>query len=177
MRVWSFLPVGLLVMALAVLAAACDGGGSGGGDELTLEEYFQRMETISNEGRDDLLALQEQFPDASAEPDEMLAFFEGFIEIFGATMTQVADLNPPGEAEDAHKEFRDAGADLVELGPSVSERLAQVASTADLEAFFEELNQNEELNEASRRFDEACNNLQAIADDNGIDADLRCLAG
>lgn len=175
MRAWSFFPIGLLALALAALAAACDGGG--GGDELTLEEYFQQMETISNQGRDDLLALQEQFPDASAEPQEMLAFFDGFIEIFGMTMDQVAALDPPGEAEDAHEEFRDAGEELVELGPSVSERLAQVASTADLEAFFEELNQNEELNEASRRFDDACNNLQAIADDNGINADLRCLGG
>ncbi len=96
------------LLALGTIAAAC-----GGGDELTLEEYFQRFEAIDADVDAKFETLYADFPDEGEEEffsnEEDLPFFKelfsGFPVIVRDALDQAEDLNPPSEAEDAHDEL------------------------------------------------------------------------
>jgi hypothetical protein len=156
------------VLALGAAAGACGGGG----EELTLEEYFQKMQAISAEAVQETEALDEKF-EALEEDD-----FGGLRDLFAAntaitadTFGDMDDIDPPGEVEDAHIEFVDAGEDVAELMEGFGDDLADVDSTSELEQAFERV---VGLEAASARIDTACAALEKIAAENDISVDLDC---
>ena len=159
----------VLLLAVGTLAGACDGD-----DGLTLEEYFQQVETLDEEldERVEALEFTEEF---ASEEEDTLAFqgyFAAGVPILAEFVDALDDLDPPAEIEDAHEEVVDSGRDFVtEYEELVNELLADAgpSSALSLRAF-----DNPEYEAASDRFLHACFALQDIADANGIEVDLTC---
>ena len=166
-RLTDFLFVAALALVIAVLAAAC--GGNGG---LTLEEYLQQLETLDQEAEAGIEALE--FPEEFASEEEQVLAFQDFfaavVPIIADLVDAIDDLDPPAEAEDAHNEAVDAGRDFVTEAEDLTNELADVGSSSELEEVFDA----PEYDAASDRFDQACFDLQDIADANSIDVDLTC---
>ena len=164
------LSVFLFVAAVALLVAAfaaCDGDGG-----LTLEEYFQQLETLDQDAEAGIEALG--FPEEFASEEERVLaiqdFFAASVPIIANFVDAIDDLDPPTEAEDAHNEAVDAGRDFVIEAEDLTNELADVESSSELEEVFDA----PEYDAASDRFDQACFDLQDIADANSIDVDLTC---
>jgi hypothetical protein len=158
-----------LSLALGVVAAAC--GGDGGGDSLTLEEYFQRLDELDNKLTEQTDALEPRLESLSeAEALEQLpeiltqqgALFEDFSD-------GLADLDPPAEAEDLHIEAVDALGDLVDANRDARDQAEGVDSFADLEEVF-----GEDLTAAEARITQVCLDAEQLAADNDITVDLDC---
>jgi len=161
-----------LLLALGALAAACGGGGEG----LSLQEYFQQFDAIQKDAEARFEALAT--PDPQATREEIAAVFLAFIKeavaINGDTRDALADLDPPAEVKDAHNEFVGALGEAVEVTQGLSARIPDALSLAEAEALFSELFAEPEAAAAFQRFSDACLALQDVADQNNIAVDLAC---
>ena len=161
----------LIAAALLALVAACGGGG---GEELTLEEYFRRIQALSDEADERfeplVEALNQEFDSEAEQIEATRDFFNADIPILRDFGDALDDLDPPAEVEDPHEEAVAGMAELVEFLQDFTDQFTDVESTSELE----ELLDAPELEAASGRFDQACFDLQDIADVNDIDADLEC---
>jgi hypothetical protein len=160
--------------ALGALAAACGDGG----EALTLEEYFQRLDAQQEEDDRRLEALEYPFaPDfASGKSEEEIVngtrdFFEAALQIREDTLDVFNGIDPPAEAEQAHAEFSEALAAMNRLNEDLVDDLAGVVATSQLDIAQLE---GPEFRAGDERLGAACRALQAIADDNNIDVDLEC---
>ncbi|MDZ4278785.1 MAG: protein kinase [Dehalococcoidia bacterium] len=163
---------------LAIILALLLGGG---GDGLTLEEYFAELERLAQayEEADDAQRLMNIMKFNEAESDEELT--TAILEAFGplrslqqAFIVDVSELEPPVEVEDAHQAFLDA-------------LRVQADAAAHLNALLEEGFPEVEAErvEFGGAFDvfpiptayavtDACSALQQMADEEQISVDLRC---
>ncbi len=174
-RLFVSLFVGALLLVLSTVAGACGGDG-----ELTLEEYFQRIDVLGNDFEDDTNRLSDEFGEAAQEvttEEELIEPFRDFFDRLGALAEDfIADLesiDPPPEVEDAHNEIVAAQAEGLELLEELNERAQLVESISDMEDLSAEF-AGPVFTDVSDRSEQACLGLQAIADDNGIDVDLEC---
>ncbi len=157
----------LIAAALLALVAACDGD-----DGLTLEEYFQELETLDQDAEAGIEALEfpEEFASEAEQIEAFQDFFAAIIPILAEFVDAIDDLDPPAEVEDAHEEAVDSGREFVTDAEELTNELADVGSASELEEVFDD----PEYEAASDRFDQACFALQDIAEANGIDVDLTC---
>ncbi len=171
----------LIAAALLALVAACGGGGGGGGgDELTLEEYFQRMDVLGDDLEDEIDRLGEEFEEAieGAETEEDVIepfrdFFDRLRARFEDFVVDLDSIDPPSEVEDAHNEIVAVQAEGLELLEDLDERAQRAESASDFEELSAELD-GPVFTDVSDRGEQACFALEAIADENGIDVDLEC---
>lgn len=156
-----------LLLALSAVAVACDGGG----EELSLEEYFKGLEELDNKLTEQVDALEARLESLSeAEAVEQLpeiltqqgALFEDFSD-------GLADLDPPAEAEDLHNEAVDALGDLVDAFRDARDQAEGVDSFADFGEVF-----GEDLTAAEVRITQLCQDAEQLAVDNDITVDLDC---
>ncbi len=167
--------VAAALLALGSIAAAC-----GGDDKLTLEEYFEQAQVITDDSDEEFEALYADFPDEDDEEffsnEENLPLlkeiFAGFPVLLREALDQVEELNPPSEAEDAHDEFLATGREWLELLEGGADRVEAVESISEAGQIEEEL--EPALGEASQRFIDACLVLEGIAAENGIVSDRPC---
>ena len=160
------------IVLLGAIAAACGGGGDG--EALTLEEYFQRLDVLVDSVAESSQSLGDDASadlDPSASLEEQIEASRSFLSAFAASIAtfldDIRDIDPPAEVEDAHDAFVEAAGDFVESSEDLIGQLDDVASLADFGvvfAAFDELGDPEE----------ACLDLQAIADENSIAVDLNC---
>lgn len=161
----AFIAVVLLV-ALGAFALAC---GDGGGEELTLEEYFQQLGRIKNEMDEREGAIESRFfPAANEDPALAREAYDEFAAIYRDWVSALRAVDPPAEAEGAHQELSAALKALQEPLEDRVARLADVRSTSELENVLTEFREQPEFDAAARRFSDACFALQKIADDNNI---------
>jgi hypothetical protein len=163
-----------------------DGGDGGDGDDgddgddgasAELEDYFAAMEEIGTRTDAELEAIQAELESATFDTDQeeidaVRDAFQRTGEILETAVLDVSDLTPPTEAEDEHQEFIST---LVDFLAILSEFLADtedVTTSDELDAVAEQY--NPDLTASDDEFDEACFDLQGIADDNGIAADIQC---
>ena len=162
--------IAVLLLAFGAIAAACGGGG----EPLTLEEYFQRLDEIFEGADERFEALGDQCEELAeseeAEIEAARCFFDSSVQVLNHVQDETDDLDPPAEAAVAHEELVTAGADLEQLGEEFSERFADIESMAELE----ELAEAPELESAGERFERTCFDLEEIARENDIEVDLRC---
>ena len=157
-------------LALGFIVTACGGG------SLSLPEYFRQVVGTSNEMDDRFAALgievvsEEELDLEAGVIEANRIFYNAALPIQRDFADALADIDPPADVEDAHKEIVDATAELVQVYQDVADRLADVGSASELDELFDE----PELETASYRFAQACFQLQGIADANGIDVDLEC---
>ena len=162
------LPIGALLVALGAIAAACGGG------ELSLEEYFQRVDQAGDEFDTRIEGLEDAFPEAFEEPTVTRDFFTAAVPIFRDFIDGLAAIDPPAAVEDEHNERVAAGEAFEERVGDLVNRLADVESASELEDLFDELEEDPEFTAAEERFEAACLSLQGIADANGVGVDLEC---
>ena len=158
-------------VVLAIVAAACGGGGN-----LSLEEYFSKMDDLQTSFEQQATALQAQVEGALqgvTDNEQALTVFKGFLEdSLTATDDLVAKLealDPPSEAEGPHEDFVAAGKAIREGLASVIDRYDEFGSIDDISQFF-----TTDLADVEQQGTNACKALQAVADDNDIDVDLSC---
>ena len=156
MKLRLSLLLGATLLVLGIIAAGCDGDG-----ELTLEEYFQRLDELNDDAEERFDAFEEESNSVEDEIEALRDFYNTRGSIFRDFIDAVDDIDPPPEAEEAHKEFVQAGEDFGD----VFVRFADVESASELE----ELNNDPEVIAVSERFEQACFKLREIADTRGID--------
>ncbi len=163
---------GLLFAATMGFTACSSDDSGGGGKDLTIEEYFEKLEKAS--------ASFTEKGDAAAEDVGDTEDIEKIKDSLSALPPIVADfvdeldsLNPPDDVQDAHDEAVEAGKAFSEEISSVIDNIGDVDS---LEALGE-LIDADAVNKADERFSSACRDLQTIADDANIDVTLDCDEG
>ena len=166
---------GLPLAAAALLvpvAFACNGG-----ERLGLEEYFQRVEEVGTKAQS---AFEQETvePLAESASEEDAATFARetimrSVTVLGEARDSLDELNPPSEVEEPHDRFVGALGKEVEAIQDVADRLPDALSVFELQALESQFD-TPELNEAYAQEDEACKELQAVADENEIDVDLQC---
>ncbi len=172
-----FLLPGALLLGLVALSAACGDGG----EALSLEEYFQRLDAIQEDvdARFEEQGDDEDPFDPDAPLEERVDALTGGLQdskaILEDAVEAVQGLDPPAEVEDAHDEFVAALLGFLPSFDDFRDRAADVESESDLEELFSSLDEgSQEFQEAGERLDAACLAIQAIADQNNIAVDLNC---
>jgi hypothetical protein len=162
------LAVGTVV--LAIVAAACGGGG------LSLEEYFTKMDDLQSsyeqQSQDFQTEVQTALQGATSQEEELAVFKEYLEKSLTAADDQLGEfeaLDPPSEAASEHT-------DLIEAGKAIRSALADVIDRYEEFVSFEEVSQffTTDLAEVGQRGTDACNALESVAKDNDIQVDLNC---
>jgi hypothetical protein len=157
-------------VVLAIVAAACGGGG------LSMEDYFSKMDDLQSSFEQQTLALQTEVQatlKGVSSDEEALSAFKGFLEkslvAVNDQLSKFEALDPPSEAASAHM-------DLIEAGEKIRSALMEVLDRYEEFGTLDEVSQvfTTDFADAGQQGDDACNELQAVADDNDIDVDLGC---
>jgi hypothetical protein len=158
--------IGVIAVAAALLGWACS---DNGGNELSLEEYFEQLDDAENKFTDDSDASFENVPD-EPEISEVQDALREFTNVLQDFVGDLEDLNPPEQAQAAHDDAIDAAEEVID----VYENLIDEAD--DLETVDElfESTQGEAATEALDRLTTACLDLQDVANENELDFDLNC---
>jgi hypothetical protein len=163
------------VLTFVLLLAACAGSGS-------TEDYFAQLGTVTGtldaelddlEGTFNAGILEINFETADAEGD-LIALFQTSLtetaESFTRLVDGLRDIDPPPGIADPHAEALQAGERVLAEYRGREDQLASLDTLADLDDYATALSAG-----GSRlRFTEACQELQTIADQDNIDADLGC---
>jgi outer membrane murein-binding lipoprotein Lpp len=170
---WRSLMVILAVVAGSLLLAACGGGGDG--EELSLDEYFQQLDSIEEGIETDVLALDEAATGVIGEDVEATrAYVDGYQGVVGEGVNDMKELDPPSEVGDAHDEFVAALSGMLPLWQDLSDQLKDIETTSDMQTVLMGTQAEESWTTATQRFADACLDLQGIADEKGFDVDLNC---
>ena len=171
----SWLSALLLVagLLLATVAAACDGSGGDDG-ELSLEQYFEQVDTIVAGFRQST-AVIDQPPEQTldSEEEQIKAYRHAWttvLPIFREFVDDLDEVDPPEEVADAHGEMVAGFTYSVERFKDFMNQLAEVESAAEFSTI--SLGPDSELRSAIEQLAAACLQLRSIADDNDIDVDL-----
>ena len=159
-----------IVLAGGTAATACAGGGS-----LSIEEYFQKVEATSNDGRqkeDAAQPTEEETANLTLEQQKQtgIDFLTSIAEINEDTIDEIDNLNPPDDVEGAHNRLVAEGRDLAKTFRDFAEE-AKGTSPEGIGDFF---NSQVFVESTFAPFDEACFALQKIADDKDISVNLNC---
>ncbi|MEX2246899.1 MAG: hypothetical protein WEC75_09435 [Dehalococcoidia bacterium] len=153
-----------LLLAVGAGASAC----SSGGDQLTLEEYFQELDEADNTAEERFGEADEELGSA-ADLETFQAAFPLFLEVLDDFLSDLDGLEPPDEAQEAHDE-------AVAAGQGFRDELAQLIEDAEDATTIEEFfgGAGEGFEAADARFTQACVGLEEIATSNSITVDLDC---
>ena len=168
---WQYVLVVAALIVGSVLLAGCGGGGGGGEEELDLDQYFRRVEEIMNEMETRSKKLEE-YEGAGQEIEATRDYVDAVEGITRQALNDLKDLHPPAEARDAHDEFVGGVSQMLALWEDLSDGLADVESPSELQAVLAE--HMPASDPALEQVDNACRQLQGIADENGIEVDVRC---
>jgi hypothetical protein len=164
----------ILLFAAGATAAACGGNDS---ETPTLEEYFQRLvavyESFEEQGEALSDAFDERLEFAESEEAELEAygsFLHDGVEFFRDFLDEIGRLSPAAVAESAHEQFLEAGELMLDAFEESVDQATDAESVDDIATQLRE----ETYVAAAERFSEACLALEALAEENRIDADLGC---
>jgi len=164
---------GSLMLAFGAIAAGCDDTGDGGGDGLTLEEYFQRVDELDNELTEQSDALFAPLEDVQ-DPDEATDRLREIVPQQGALLQDfrdgLGDLDPPSEVEELHNDVLEAFDELIAGFGDIVGQLDGIESFEDLDALFTD----SEFAAADERLTQVCLDAERLAADNEIAVDLNC---
>jgi hypothetical protein len=174
-----FVPSVVAALAAVVIAAMASACGSGDG-ELSLPEYFDRVQAIRevDEGRfaplaDDFATAVDPKKAAQERIEALRSALDGAAAANRAAASDYDALDPPSEAEEAHADLVDAISEAADRLDDVSARSQEVASQSDLDALLAEL-EEPELVKAFDRPGRVCAELQTVADENEVEIELGC---
>ena len=158
--------IAVLLLAFGAVAAAC-----GGGEPLTLEEYFQRLEELGNDLDQRADALE---PAVEGSSDDQIEVFQealnGFLPVLADFVGGIKKMNPPEELEEPHSGFVARSDDVVKAVESLVDELENVESETELNQVIAGF----ESSAALAPVLQACFALQRVFDERSLDVDLRC---
>lgn len=155
--------------------ATPEGEGDGAGsDAEALEDYFAELRAIIDNNGEQAAALEEMYPDAFEDPQETADWYVGFLALFEDVRDQIADVDPPEALEDEHEDFVGSAEAIPELIETVQEALEDIETLDEMDDFFAEDEDYFALDAAFADFGAACQALQDVADEEGVDVDLDC---
>ena len=176
MKSLAMLAAAALLVGLATFGVACKNGGGG----LSLEEYFQKLDSIQEQA-DATFATQEAStgePSQDASGEELAAFLRDNVtssaDVLRDAAADVDDLEPPDEVTDAHNDLVAAINDLVAAFDDMADSVPDTLTLAELENAGSTFFNSDELNAADEQFVAACNALESVGADNNITVDLAC---
>ncbi len=145
--------------------------------ELTLEEYFQQIDVLQDEGADAVGEARQKYTAAieEAETEEQMIeavreFVATIVLATGNFLEEVDSIAPPPAVLDEHNELLAAETAVLEALDDVLQRPPNAQPASEL---MEELFEGPSaITALAQREAEACDALQAVADENGIDVDV-----
>ena len=161
---------GSLMLAFGAIAAGCDG--NGGGDALTLEEFFQRVQELDNdfEAKAADLGAQAEGLTEESSVDEAVALFRQQVGLIEEFVTNLDALEAPPEAADLVEEAVSAGN---EAETALNDAIDEASDAETLDELFAVF-AAPEVEAAFTRFDQVCLDAEQLAADNDITVDLNC---
>ena len=172
--------LGLLAVPLAFLLAISVGC-SDSSDTLTLDEYFAEFEAIDADVDAEFEAAFAVFPEdedfeAFLEDDGNVPAVKEFTAalpvIIGDAIDRVEALDPPSEVETEHDNLIDAGDDLVVAFEEGNELIQDAETMAEFD--FQNSEVEATVDAAQAAFDEACLDLVAVGEANGVTVNVTC---
>lgn len=168
--------------AAMLMFAACgdDGDGGGNGQTVSLDQYLREFERLSNEADTRSEALDSAFDGINQDTpvDELkqifINAFDSFEDISRDLRAGLEAMEPPDEVEDQHNEILDAFSDFEDGFQEGIDNVQDAETQEDVLTAAQEATELDDVVDASERLDEACLELQTLADDNSIDVDLEC---
>jgi hypothetical protein len=142
-----------------------------------LESYFERVDEIDNDTREDFRILNDDltaaFPAGGASLNEgtrgsLTAAFARGEQSLADVVTELEEITPPPEVAEAHFETIEGYNEFRQSYAVMRARVPNIFSAADLVAALEG------QADVGQRANEACDALQKIADDNAIEVTLDC---
>ena len=165
---WQYVLVVAALIVGSVLLAGCGGGE----EELDLDQYFRRLEGIGDDAQTRMGMLQEEYQEVGEDIEATRDYVDAIEGITKQALNDLKDLHPPAEARDAHDEFVGGASEMLAVWEDRSDRLAGVESLSELQAVLVEDRPTSDV--VAERVDNACRQLQGIADENGIEVDVGC---
>jgi hypothetical protein len=165
------------LVLVAVPFAAAYGCGGGGNGTPEIAEYLEQYERIDNQAERAIAELDREYEaDTTADPltDQnrlrLQEYYQRLIEARRAYVDGIKALEVPGSVQDEHDASVTTYEAVLQEFEAIIDDLGTAQNQDDLRTIFE----GESLNAAIQRTVEACNALQAIADDREIDVNLEC---
>jgi curved DNA-binding protein CbpA len=171
---WAFLAGGAAVVVGVVVILVLFVFSGGGGGESTLDEYFKKLDAVTQDIDKRITDLQGKYANAFQQTKDTQSYLNEYVPTVKAAVDGLDKISPAKETKDAHTQYVAAGRDFVKGIEAAAAKLSKVEKDSDLEAALNEVNDDKDLNSASDRFDKACRDIQKIADDNKIKVDLKC---
>ena len=170
LRFLPFVVLSCFALAPGALAAGC--GDDGGGDALTLEEFFQRVDELDNDFEARNAEIEAEFEELSEEEalDQGPDLLGRQAELVGDFIDGLSELDPPEEASDLLEEAVSAGRNVEDTFDGLVAELEGAQSLDDLFSFFED----PDFTAARGRFSQVCFDAEQLAADNDITIDLYC---
>jgi hypothetical protein len=165
----------LLVLSavVAVAAIACNDGSSSS----ELESYLLTLEELDTEFEEAAAEREAQLNEAfaAAETDEEVVdvyrqSFVSFQDVVEGFIRDLEGLDPPEEAEAIHEQAVSSGNDVLVVLDELATSGQDVQSVEEAETLASDML----ADEAFAQFDEACIELQALADENDVEISLNC---
>jgi len=148
-------------------------------DDIALKEYFLEIASITNANNERTSEVVSEFDanlGTAPTDDEAIAAYEGMIEgistILRLSFDDVEDIDSPAEVENAHGRLTNALGNQLRVFVDFGDAIAGVRSVPELEETVAEF--DPATTDADKHVTDACFELQAIANGEGIDVDLRC---
>lgn len=162
-----------LLLGAGLFAASCVVGlGGGGGDALTLEEFFAEVEALDNKFESEVADVEAGFGelDESSSVEDAVDLLEQEVDVVEGFVDSLDGLEAPDEAADIHEEAVSAGRAVVQAFRDAIDESSDAESVEDFFSPFEA----GELDPVFERFDQACLDAEALAAENNITVDLNC---
>lgn len=162
----------LLLMLSAVTLLGCDGGG----DELSLKEYYAELSRAQVEAGQRTPSADVDPGDIPADtpPEELRRLLKEGLrasrELNEAFLEDLKSIEPPAEAESVHEDYLAA---IDAVGAWIEGTIETVDGVDSLEEFEKQVDLSA-YRDIEQGFIEACTELERIAADNGIEVDLEC---
>lgn len=160
--------LGIGMIGLALLIGACSGGNDNNAGELTVDQYFDRLEALADAATDRLNSQSE--PAGFAD---VAGIFNQTLDIFREFLNDIQNTTPPNEARIAHDAFIIAFDEFIDGNRILATQLEGASTAAEFSAILQDL--PAEADQA--HFNSACGDLQQVATDNNVDVDLGCDLG
>jgi hypothetical protein len=136
----------LLACLLGVVAlSGCGGGGDGGGEALSKEDYEAQMQTLQA----DLSASADELQQAFSDPQDIEAMGEGLndaADLLDDASQSLDEITPPEDVADAHQVMVDKSAAAADKLRDFADTVAN-ASLAELQESLTEFQSIEEFSD------------------------------